>query len=283
MLISIVITSYNYEKYLKDTINSVLSQTYTDWEMIVIDDASSDSSVEIIKKYQKEDSRIKLIENETNLGLKKSLEKGVKAASGEWIVFLESDDAITADYLEKKVAIIKQYPNIGLIFNDVELIGDKERICEVEKKFKQTALSLKSKTYPCNLFKDLMYFNKVLTFSVILINKEKLCECSFDTPTDKLLDWWILLHFARENEFYYIPEKLTIWRIHRDSYIYKRHKLYYYPVNLLAVIDIFKQERNIKLIPYIIVIFLGGIGKIKVALAQRIKKALGLKLKCENP
>lgn len=240
--------------------------------MIIIDDASTDSSVEIIKKYQREDNRIKLIENETNIGLKKSLEKGVKAASGEWIVFLESDDAITADYLEKKVAIIKQYPNVGLIFNDVELIGDKNRIREVAKKFKQTALSLKAKTYPCNLFKDLVYFNKVLTFSVILVNKEKLCECNFDTPTDKLLDWWILLQFARKNKFYYIPEKLTIWRIHRDSYIYKKHKLFCYPVNLLAVIDIFKKEKDIKLIPYIIVIFLNGIGKIKVALAQRIKQ-----------
>lgn len=278
MLISVVITSYNYEKYLKDTINSVLSQTYTDWEMIVIDDASSDSSVEIIKKYQKEDSRIKLIENETNLGLKKSLEKGVKATSGEWIVFLESDDAITSDYLEKKVAIIKQYPNVGLIFNDVELFGDKKRIKEIEKTFENYANSLKTKIYPTNLFKDLLYFNKVLTLSTVLINKEKLLNLEiFNTPNDKLLDWWMLLHFARKNEFYYIPDKLTKWRIHIDSYIYKKEKKYSYPINLLALINIIKLEKNYKLAIYILPVIISASHRLKVAIIQHIKTILGIK------
>lgn len=282
MLISIVVTSYNYEKYLKDTINSVLAQTYQNWEMIVIDDASTDSSVEIIKEYQKKDKRIKLIQNETNLGLSKTLKKGLEAASGEWIAILESDDSISSDYLEKKAAVIKQYPDIGLIFNDVEMTGDKKRIKEVEKKFRNSAKSLLSKSYPCNLFSDLVFFNKVLTFSTILVNKEKLLSCDFNTPTDKLLDWWLLLHFARKHSFYYIPEKLTRWRLHTDSYIHKRHRMYYYPVNFLALIDILKTEKDLRLIPYIIIIFFCGISKIKVAAAQKLKTALGIPLRSEN-
>ena len=250
--------------------------------MIVVDDASTDSSVEIIKNFAQNDNRIKLIENEYNTGLKNALKKGIEAASGEWIAILESDDLITEDYLEKKSAIIKQYPDVGVIFNDVELFGDEHRIKDVERKFEKSAVLLKTKTYPCNMFEDLIYFNRLLTFSTVLVNKEKLLECDFCTPTDKLLDWWLFLHFAREYNFYYIPEKLTKWRMHSDSYIHKKHKLFYFPVNLMALLDIFKKEKDLKLIPHIVLIFILGITKIKVAAAQRIKLMLGLPLRAEK-
>ena len=73
MLVSVVVTSYNYQKYIKDTIISVLNQTFKDWEMIVIDDASTDASVKIIQELTKNDSRVKLIQNSENIGLKKKL------------------------------------------------------------------------------------------------------------------------------------------------------------------------------------------------------------------
>lgn len=103
MLVSVVVTSYNYQKYIKDTIISVLNQTFKDWEMIVIDDASTDASVKIIQELTKNDSRVKLIQNSENIGLKNSIKKALKEASGEWIAFLESDDLWREDYLEKKL------------------------------------------------------------------------------------------------------------------------------------------------------------------------------------
>ena len=106
MLVSVVVTSYNYQKYIKDTIISVLNQTFKDWEMIVIDDASTDASVKIIQELTKNDSRVKLIQNSENIGLKNSIKKALKEASGEWIAFLESDDLWREDYLEKKTALI---------------------------------------------------------------------------------------------------------------------------------------------------------------------------------
>lgn len=66
-LISIIMTSYNYARFLPEAIESILNQTYTNWELLIIDDASKDNSIEIIKKYQQKDSRIKLIENKRNL------------------------------------------------------------------------------------------------------------------------------------------------------------------------------------------------------------------------
>lgn len=116
MKISIVTASYNYENYIKETIKSVLNQTYQDWELIIIDDCSSDNSVNVIKSFQ--DDRIKLFVNKQNLGLAKTLKLGIEKATGDWIVFLESDDLITSDYLAKKVQIIQKHKNINLIFND---------------------------------------------------------------------------------------------------------------------------------------------------------------------
>ena len=86
MKISVVTASYNYQNYIKEAIQSVLNQTYKDWELIVVDDCSTDNSVEVIKSF--DDERIKLFVNEKNLGLQKTVKRGIENATGEWIVFL---------------------------------------------------------------------------------------------------------------------------------------------------------------------------------------------------
>lgn len=93
-LISIITASYNYENYIKETIESVLNQTYTNWELIIVDDGSKDNSVEVIKSYCEKDSRIKLFQHEggVNKGLAETIKLGISKAQGEWIAFLESDD-----------------------------------------------------------------------------------------------------------------------------------------------------------------------------------------------
>ena len=97
MKISIVTASYNYQDYIKETIQSVLDQTYSDWELIIVDDCSTDNSVDVIKSFS--DDRIKLFINEKNLGLAETIKLGIENATGEWIAFLESDDILREDYL----------------------------------------------------------------------------------------------------------------------------------------------------------------------------------------
>ena len=96
--ISILMPSYNYASYI-----SVIKQTYTNWELIIIDDASTDSSLGIIKEYLRKDPRIKLVINEKNLGLAKTLKKGISFAESSWIAFLECDDIFQPTSLEKKI------------------------------------------------------------------------------------------------------------------------------------------------------------------------------------
>lgn len=251
MEITIITASYNYEKYIKETIESIIAQTYTDWELIVIDDCSTDNSVEVIKSFK--DSRIKLVVNEENLGLAKTLEKAVKMAKGDWIAFLESDDLWTKNYLEEKIKIIEKYPNIALIFNEIEMFGDENTInCKksaFSKYFKN--LPLKDLTYPRNMFKDVAIFNYCLTFSALCINKEKLMKCSFETPSDRQIDWWLIIYLAKNYDFYYIPKKLTKWRMHKDSYIDKKEKTISLPVNLILLFEMLVYGKNLIVLPLI--------------------------------
>lgn len=96
-LISIIIPVYNAELSLKDCVGSILRQTYTNWELILVDDGSKDKSGEICDKYSNADSRIKVI-HKANGGVSSARNAGLKAATGEWITFIDSDDTIGENY-----------------------------------------------------------------------------------------------------------------------------------------------------------------------------------------
>lgn len=102
-LVSIITCNYNSDKFILDTIKSVQAQTYKNWEMIIIDDCSSDNSISIIKDVIKEDSRVKLIELEKNSGPAKARNEGISHANGKYITFLDSDDIWSNSFLSKSV------------------------------------------------------------------------------------------------------------------------------------------------------------------------------------
>lgn len=97
-LVSIVMPSYNSAKYVKDSIESVLNQTYTNWELLIVDDCSKDQTVEIIKSFK--DERIRLFQNPTNSGAAISRNRALREAKGKWIAFLDSDDIWLPNKLE---------------------------------------------------------------------------------------------------------------------------------------------------------------------------------------
>lgn len=99
-LISIAMTTYNGEKYLAEQLDSILSQTYSDFELIICDDCSKDSTVEIVQEYCKKDSRVKLFVNEKNLGFKKNFEKAISLCSGDYVALADQDDIWHKDHIE---------------------------------------------------------------------------------------------------------------------------------------------------------------------------------------
>lgn len=107
-LVSIITPSYNSAQFITHTIESVLSQVYTNWEMIIVDDVSSDQSIDIIESYQVKDSRIKLVKLEKNSGPAIARNRAIKEAKGRYIAFLDSDDVWHIDKLFRQLAFMNE-------------------------------------------------------------------------------------------------------------------------------------------------------------------------------
>lgn len=106
--VSVIMPAYNCENFIDETIQSLLTQTYTNWELIAVDDCSTDKTAEIIKRYGESDSRIKYIRNEKNLGAALTRNKAVSIAKGQYLAFLDSDDIWKKEKLEKQLSFMKQ-------------------------------------------------------------------------------------------------------------------------------------------------------------------------------
>lgn len=107
-LISIIMAAYNAEKTIEQAINSVLRQTYTDFELLVVNDCSKDRTVELVKSIAAKDNRVRLISNEKNSGVSFTRKHGLEESNGSWIAILDSDDAWTPDKLEKQIELQKR-------------------------------------------------------------------------------------------------------------------------------------------------------------------------------
>ncbi len=108
LLVSVITPSYNAEKFISATIESVRTQTYTNWEMIIVDDCSKDTTREILKEYAELDPRIKPIFLEENSGAAVARNTALKAAQGDYVAFLDSDDLWVLDKLEKQLAFMQE-------------------------------------------------------------------------------------------------------------------------------------------------------------------------------
>lgn len=114
-MVSIIMAAYNAEKTIEQAINSVLNQTYTDFELLVVNDCSKDRTVELVKRIAATDGRVRLVSNATNSGVSYTRKHGLKESNGSWIAILDSDDAWAPDKLEKQIELQKR-TNADLLF-----------------------------------------------------------------------------------------------------------------------------------------------------------------------
>lgn len=122
-LVSIITPMYNAEKFVENTIKSVLNQTYSQWEMLIVDDCSTDSSAEIVKSYATKDSRIKYLKSDSNKGVSNARNMALASAKGQFIAFLDSDDMWYESKLEKQINFMKKN-NYTITFTAYELIDE---------------------------------------------------------------------------------------------------------------------------------------------------------------
>lgn len=125
-LVSVVMPVYNAARFLAQAIESVLGQTYRELELIMVDDCSSDDSMQIMRSYERQDTRIRIITNAVNCGAAGSRNEGIRAATGRYIALLDSDDYWAIDKLEKQVRLLQE-TGAEIAYGSVELVDARGR------------------------------------------------------------------------------------------------------------------------------------------------------------
>lgn len=212
--VSVRIPAYNHEKYIGECLESVLNQTFQDFEIIITDDASTDRTVNVIKGYK--DPRIKLEVFSKNQGCSAAVANCVKRSQGEYIANLCSDDAWENDKLEKQVAFIEANPQFSAVFTKVQLIDEESNNVTNHIGFYSTAFEVnnRSKEEWLNHF---FYKGNCLCIPSVLIKKNVYEELNYqDKRIASLNDFDLWIRFCLKYELYILDEKLTRFRI-RDN------------------------------------------------------------------
>ena len=226
--ISIIIPVFNAEKYIRKCLDSISSQTFSDFEVICVDDGSKDNSLDVIKNFVQRDHRIKLYthENCVNKGLRETLKLGIANAKGQYIAFLESDDYWHPDNLAVKVSILDKNPQVGIVDDAVKLVGNERLFGRYDEYWNLRQQKFNNKIFPADIFHDLFVENLIPTFSCAVCRADILKKCNFEYFYTPHLDRSLWLQICKKEYYYHVPDFLTYWRIHGDSYISSEDKSY---------------------------------------------------------
>jgi glycosyltransferase involved in cell wall biosynthesis len=204
---SVIIPLYNRANIISKAIVSVLNQTFPDFELIIVDDCSTDSSVDVVKKYQEQDSRIKLLENEINQERCISRNRGIEESLGKYICFLDSDDEFLSFHLQ-------------LIYDNIESSEIKKALFFTNAFQTDNFENLHERICPkldrYNLFEYILTY----TFNParVAIHSKILNEFQFDEKIPGIEDLDLWLHIASKYPIIQIENRTIIYNIHDESY-----------------------------------------------------------------
>ena len=204
-LVSIVVPVYNAARFIDETIKTVLDQTYTNWELLLVDDKSTDESVELIKPYAAKDKRIKLLRNKQNSGAAISRNKGIDAAKGRYIAFLDADDLWLPTKLEKQVAFM-QKQDCAFSFTGYEFADENGKP------------NGKKVRVPATITYKQALKNTTIFTATVMFDLEKLNKINIHMPNVKSEDtatWWKVLKIVEHA--YGIDIILSYYRRHDSS------------------------------------------------------------------
>ena len=210
--IDILMATYNGEKYLAEQLDSIINQTYHNWNLLIRDDNSTDRTLEIIQDYQKKDNRIKLLkDNKGNLGIVKNFEELLKNSESEFIMFSDQDDIWVENKLDMYLKMIEKIKNKGFMIHSDAILFDKNK----SNILKDTFISKKA----INKGLENVFFNYFVQGATILISKE---IKNFILPFPKevyLHDRYIHLISELFFERIFVNKALIYYRQHGDNQI----------------------------------------------------------------
>lgn len=200
-MVSVIMPVYNGEKYLNEAIDSILNQTYTDFEFIILNDGSTDKTEEIILSY--DDLRIVYVKNEENLQIVKTLNKGIALAKGKYIARMDADDISLPERFEKQMTFMKNNPDIDVCGTWMKTIG-----------YKKDYLI----NYPIshNEIKSFMFFNSPMSHPTIFTKKSFYDEYQYSDEFNKVEDYHLWFRAVNTHIFANIPQVLFLYRLHNN-------------------------------------------------------------------
>lgn len=221
-LVSIVIPSFNQEKFIGECLDSVLSQTYTDLEIICADDCSTDSTLKIIKDYAKEDQRIKVLASDNNLGIPKNFNRAFDACTGEFVAFLGGDDIMFPDKIEKCISVLKNDLQVGMVMHDMEIF---DTVNKEVRLLKSKQINKLIPEHPLHWgftprwFSDKQYAGVIPSACVGRSSYylQSRYNGNFRIKHEMLFSFENYVH-APEMKWHYIPEVLGRYSIHEDNF-----------------------------------------------------------------
>jgi len=219
ILVSIIIPVYNGEKYISDTIQSVIDQTYKNWELIIVDDGSTDNTAEIVKQFN--DSRISYIKK-NNTGVSDTRNVGAMISKGEILSFLDADDIWLPENLEKKIEKLINEPKYVLVTSTMYIWDERHdyKTCETTK---------------INFLDDCEKFRKLMAITIptsAIMHKEYFFVVGmFDTNISTSADFDLAIRLRELGEFGYLDEPLVLYRshpsqMHNNIALYKHDMIY---------------------------------------------------------
>jgi glycosyltransferase involved in cell wall biosynthesis len=202
-LISVILPVYNAELYVSESIQSVLNQSFSDFELIILNDGSTDGSERVILEFQ--DKRIKYVKNETNLKLIDTLNLGLKLVQGKYIARMDADDIAFPDRFEKQITFLEKNPDYGLVGSFAECFGDTNGIMKYVEEDQDIRFALL--THNPFIHSTIMVRSTVLKENNLAYKKDKLHVEDYDL-------WIQLLAFTKAK---LIPECLIKYRVHENQ------------------------------------------------------------------
>ena len=207
--ISIITPTYNSSKYITKTIQSVISQTYIDWELIIIDDCSSDDTIKIVESFILLDERIKLIQNQNNRGAAFSRNTGMIKSKSDYLAFIDSDDVWEKDKLQKQLLFMKDN-NISFSFTAYLIIDNLGN---------STGRTVDSKQKGSFSYEDMLAKKATLGCSTVMLNKNSF-KGLLQMPelrTGQDYAFWLKLLKNTNQKAYILPSIFTQYRITPNS------------------------------------------------------------------
>jgi glycosyltransferase involved in cell wall biosynthesis len=205
--VSVIIPAYNRADLIGETIESVLNQTFDDFEIIIVDDGSTDSTEEVVRKF---DGPITYLYQE-NRGRSCARNRGFEVSGGDYVCFLDSDDVLKPRMLERQVSLLDSNSHLGFVYSDYQFINQAGETLPRPEVFRGRPL------HRGEIFRFLIFFDFIPPSTVLArrdsIDKIGLFESSLEPAED--LDW--LLRMTSMYETDYIPEPLCLFRKHEDN------------------------------------------------------------------